>query len=60
VRSAIRSAEQALSRRGRVLVRYSGTEFLARVMLEGENEDQIRRLAEGIVSAFEDEVGVRS
>jgi phosphoglucosamine mutase len=60
VQSAIRAAEETLSRRGRVVVRYSGTEFLARVMLEGENEDQIRRLAEGIVSAFDQEVGVRS
>ena len=58
VRQAIRAAESALERRGRVLVRYSGTETLARVMIEGENTDQIRRLAEDIVSAFRSEVGV--
>jgi phosphoglucosamine mutase len=58
VRQAIRAAESALERRGRVLVRYSGTETLARVMIEGENSDQIRGLAEDIVSAFQSEVGV--
>ena len=58
VTKAIRSAEGALQRRGRVVVRYSGTEALARVMLEGENAEVIRRLAEDIVSAFEQEVGV--
>jgi phosphoglucosamine mutase len=59
VQRAIRSAEQLLERRGRVVVRYSGTEPLVRVMLEGENSDQIRRLAEDIASAFQQELGVR-
>ena len=59
VQRAIRSAEETLQRRGRVVVRYSGTETLARVMIEGDNTDTIRRLAEDIVSAFEEEVGVR-
>ncbi|HSD10236.1 MAG TPA: phosphoglucosamine mutase [Candidatus Binatia bacterium] len=58
VHQAIRSAQSALARRGRVVVRYSGTEVLARVMIEGENTDQIRRLAEDIVSAFQSEIGV--
>ena len=59
VQRAIRSAEETLQRRGRVVVRYSGTETLARVMVEGDNTDTIRRLAEDIASAFEEEVGVR-
>jgi len=59
VQGAIRSAEQLLARRGRVVVRYSGTEPLVRVMLEGENSEQIRRLAEDIASACQQEIGVR-
>ncbi|MGH7898128.1 MAG: phosphoglucosamine mutase [Candidatus Binatia bacterium] len=59
VKRAIESAEDTLARHGRVVVRYSGTEALARVMLEGENPDVIRRLAEDIVAAFEQEIGVR-
>ena len=59
VQRAIRAAEESLQRRGRVVVRYSGTESLVRVMLEGENSEQIRRLAEDIASAFEQEVGAR-
>jgi phosphoglucosamine mutase len=55
---AIRAAQSALERRGRVVVRYSGTETLARVMIEGENTDRIQRLAEDIVSAFQSEIGV--
>lgn len=56
---AIRAAEECLRERGRVVVRYSGTEPAARVMIEGENPDVIRRLAEDIAHAFEREVGVR-
>jgi phosphoglucosamine mutase len=59
VQQAIRSAESQLQRRGRVVVRYSGTEALARVMVEGDDGEVIRRLAEDIVTAFEQEVGIR-
>jgi phosphoglucosamine mutase len=38
--------EQRLGDRGRILVRFSGTEPLVRVMLEGENEKLISQLAE--------------
>jgi phosphomannomutase len=40
-------------------VRYSGTETLARVMVEGDDGEVIRQLAEDIINAFEQEVGVR-
>jgi phosphoglucosamine mutase len=51
--SAIGDAESVLGDRGRVLVRYSGTQPLARVMVEGEDQAQIESLARDIVSAFE-------
>jgi phosphoglucosamine mutase len=44
--AAIRSAEAALGGEGRVLLRYSGTESILRVMVEGREEAKVRRLAE--------------
>jgi phosphoglucosamine mutase len=46
---AIARIEQRLGNAGRLLVRYSGTEPLLRVMLEGENESEIRAWAQEIV-----------
>jgi len=43
---AIASAEKELKDTGRVLVRYSGTEKICRVMVEGEDETMITRIAE--------------
>ncbi len=48
VQKALKDAEQKLKNKGRVLLRYSGTESLARVMLEGENEQLIKVLAQEI------------
>ncbi|MEM8608922.1 MAG: phosphoglucosamine mutase [Myxococcota bacterium] len=48
--TAIAKAEKALGRKGRVLVRWSGTEPKLRVMIEGPKEDRIRTMAEGIAS----------
>ncbi len=57
VMEAINDAESTLGAHGRVLVRYSGTQPLARVMIEGENEKQIRELAAAIVAALRDSIG---
>jgi phosphoglucosamine mutase len=57
VSQKIAEVESALAGRGRVLVRYSGTELLARVMLEGENEKKIRAMAEDIADRIRAEVG---
>ena len=57
VSQKIAEVECALAGRGRVLVRYSGTELLARVMLEGENEKKIRAMAEDIADRIRAEVG---
>jgi phosphoglucosamine mutase len=57
VAAAIRRAEKELGDRGRVLVRYSGTEPLLRVMIEGEREAAIRTLADGIIEAARGAIG---
>ncbi|MFQ5658329.1 MAG: phosphoglucosamine mutase, partial [Candidatus Methylomirabilales bacterium] len=57
VRSAITEAEAQLDGSGRILVRYSGTEPLARVMVEGRDEEQVRRLAGSISAVIERELG---
>lgn len=49
----IREAEQSLGTYGRILVRYSGTEMKARVMVEGENPIQVTQLAEAIASEMQ-------
>lgn len=57
VQSAVRDVEAVLGDKGRVLLRPSGTEPLIRVMVEGEDAQQVRRLAEqlaAVVAASED------
>jgi phosphoglucosamine mutase len=58
VAAAIRAAEEELKDTGRVVIRYSGTEPLARVMIEAESEEAMRRLAEGIADAIRKELGI--
>lgn len=48
IKNAIKQAEAQLGSSGRVLVRVSGTEPLVRIMLEGENLEQIQTLANEI------------
>ena len=45
MQKAIRQVEGELGNRGRVLIRYSGTELKARVMVEGEDEDRVAEFA---------------
>lgn len=54
---AVADVEEQLGGRGRVLLRYSGTEPLCRVMVEGENEDAVRRLAHELAAVVEDVLG---
>ena len=44
----IKKTEEKLGDKGRVLVRFSGTELILRIMLEGEDEDEISAMAEEI------------
>ena len=53
----IADAESRLAGTGRLLVRYSGTEMLARVMVEGEDATQIKTIASEIANAIRKSAG---
>jgi phosphoglucosamine mutase len=57
VHEAISAAERELDGNGRVVVRYSGTEALARVMIEAESKEQMDRIADAIVTAIRGSLG---
>ena len=57
VADAIARVEQRLNSEGRLLVRYSGTEPLLRVMLEGRDEHEVRTWAQEIADAVRKELG---
>jgi phosphoglucosamine mutase len=57
-KESIKDAEKSLGKSGRVLVRYSGTQNLCRVMIEGENEEEIGKMADDIAKAIKKEIGV--
>ncbi|WP_353063347.1 phosphoglucosamine mutase [Tunturibacter psychrotolerans] len=58
VAAAIRAAEVELADSGRVVIRYSGTEALARVMIEAESEPLMRHHADTIAAAIRTEIGI--
>jgi phosphoglucosamine mutase len=57
IKRAIDVAERELNGNGRVVVRYSGTEALARVMIEAESEQKMLALADSIAGAIRKELG---
>ncbi|HEV2135240.1 MAG TPA: phosphoglucosamine mutase [Terracidiphilus sp.] len=57
IAAAIRTAEEDLKETGRVVIRYSGTEPLARVMIEAESESAMKHHAEAIAAAIRAELG---
>jgi phosphoglucosamine mutase len=57
VAERIRAAETELADSGRVVIRYSGTESLARVMIEAESEAAMEHHAEAIAEAIRSELG---
>jgi phosphoglucosamine mutase len=58
VAAAIAAAELALADSGRVVIRYSGTEALARVMIEAESEALMHLHANAVANAIRAELGV--
>lgn len=57
VKTKINEIEKKLGEQGRVLVRYSGTENICRVMIEGKDLDKITKYAEDIIKTVKGEVG---
>ncbi len=57
IQKAIADAERELNGNGRVVVRYSGTEALARVMIEAESEEKMKALAQNIAGAIQSALG---
>lgn len=57
IKRAIEAAEKELNGNGRVVVRYSGTEALARVMIEAESEQKMKALADSIAGAIRESLG---
>ena len=57
LQAAIARVEPALDGRGRVLVRYSGTEPLLRIMIEGEDQATVQAWAEEIAEAVRTTLG---
>ena len=57
IQQAIRTAEATLNGTGRVLVRYSGTEALLRIMVEGERDSTIREVADHLADVVRARIG---
>jgi len=57
IKAAMARVEDRLAGQGRLLVRYSGTEPLLRVMLEGKDQSEIHAWASEIVAVVKDQLG---
>jgi phosphoglucosamine mutase len=58
VAAAIQAAERELDGNGRIVVRYSGTEKLARVMIEAESETLMHKHVDAIAGALQEAIGI--
>jgi phosphoglucosamine mutase len=57
VSRALAEAESALGENGRIVLRYSGTEPLARVMVEAEHEADVQRFSQSVATALRSAIG---
>jgi phosphoglucosamine mutase len=57
VHQKIQTCERELGKTGRIVIRYSGTEPVIRLMLEGESEDQIHEMGGDLARAIEKALG---
>jgi phosphoglucosamine mutase len=58
IRDAARALEAKLGSSGRLLLRYSGTEPLARIMIEGESQREIKKWAVELAAVIQKSLGV--
>jgi phosphoglucosamine mutase len=58
VKAAMEQGEAELAGNGRIVVRYSGTEALARVMVEAESEEKMKRITDAVAGAIQKALGV--
>jgi len=57
VSRALAEAQSALGDNGRVVLRYSGTEPLARVMVEAEHDADVQRYSQSLADALRESIG---
>jgi phosphoglucosamine mutase len=57
VSRALAKAQSALGENGRIVLRYSGTEQLARVMVEAEHEADVQRFSQSLAEALRSSIG---
>ena len=58
VTRALAEANSALTNNGRIVLRYSGTEPLVRVMVEAEHASEVKKWSESIAAAVRSTIGV--
>lgn len=58
IQKAVREVESELGATGRLLLRYSGTEPLARIMIEGKSQDEIEKHAAALADVIQQTLGV--
>jgi phosphoglucosamine mutase len=58
VSQALADAEATLGKNGRIVLRYSGTEPLARVMVEAEHESDVKRFSQSVAEALRSAIGL--
>jgi len=59
IEKRIGEIEKTLGQSGRILIRYSGTEPLLRIMVEGEDEARLHRFAQDLVELVQKYIGTR-
>ncbi|MBW2641271.1 MAG: phosphoglucosamine mutase, partial [Deltaproteobacteria bacterium] len=57
IKDAIRSVERALGEKGRVVVRYSGTQPMCRIMVEGPTIDETRKYCRQLADIVKETLG---